>query len=155
MTWTTEKIMALAALWTKGETASAIARALGGVTRNAVIGKAHRLQLPARPPRPSSSASKPRRSTHLRSRAPTHARTHGRVSSCAAPTPIPSLTDPPATKVTTATLSAEHCHWPEGDPRCSAFHYCGRVVLPGSRYCPHHHGRAYQKKARPLFKFMD
>ena len=49
MSWTDERIDQLKALWDKGLTASQIAEALGGVTRNAVIGKAHRLGLKSRP----------------------------------------------------------------------------------------------------------
>ena len=45
MSWTPEKVEKLKELWGKGNTASEIAQILGGVTRNAVIGKAHRLNL--------------------------------------------------------------------------------------------------------------
>jgi GcrA cell cycle regulator len=146
MSWTIENIATLKSLWTKGETASAIAKALGNVTRNAVIGKAHRLHLTAHPPRPSSSVSKTKRSKHSRSRAPKHARAHGSARPLVPARGIANLTDPPPTKITTAMLQAEHCHWPEGDPRRSDFHYCGRRILQGQRYCPHHYERAYQKQ---------
>ena len=49
MSWTEERIDRLKAMWTKGATASQIAEELGGVSRNAVIGKAHRLGLESRP----------------------------------------------------------------------------------------------------------
>lgn len=145
MSWTIEKIAMLKSLWTKGETASAIAKTLGHVTRNAVIGKAHRLHLPARLPRPSSRVSSTKRSKRSRSRAPTHPRAHGGVKPLVTARALQSLSDHPATRITTATLQAELCHWPEGDPRRSDFHYCGRQVLQGHRYWPHHYDRAYRK----------
>ena len=49
MVWTSERIEMLQSLWREGHSASAIAERLGGISRNAVIGKAHRLLLPSRP----------------------------------------------------------------------------------------------------------
>ena len=57
MSWTEEKVQKLKELWTKGHTASQIAEALGDTTRNAVIGKAHRLDLEARAPSKQSGQS--------------------------------------------------------------------------------------------------
>ena len=48
MSWTEEKVKTLKDLWGKGKTASQIAEIIGGVSRNAVIGKAHRLNLSAK-----------------------------------------------------------------------------------------------------------
>ena len=58
MSWTPEKVEKLKNLWTKGNTASQIAEILGDTTRNAVIGKAHRLDLEARAPSKQSNSSK-------------------------------------------------------------------------------------------------
>ena len=58
MSWTDEKVEKLKELWTKGHTASQIAESLGGTTRNAVIGKAHRLNLEARAPSKNQSTNK-------------------------------------------------------------------------------------------------
>ena len=57
MSWTEEKVEKLRDLWSKGHTASQIAEVLGETTRNAVIGKAHRLNLEARAPSKQTSSS--------------------------------------------------------------------------------------------------
>src|SRR6188508_2836724 len=64
MSWTEERIERLKAMWTEGSTASQIADELGGVSRNAVIGKAHRLGLEARPSpvKPGEEKETPKRS---------------------------------------------------------------------------------------------
>src|ERR1700751_5457955 len=61
MTWTDERVETLKKLWTDGLSASQIAAELGGITRNAVIGKVHRLGLSGRAKSPSSSAPRPRK----------------------------------------------------------------------------------------------
>ncbi|TMJ76370.1 MAG: GcrA cell cycle regulator, partial [Alphaproteobacteria bacterium] len=61
MTWTDERVETLKRLWAEGLSASQIAAALGGVTRNAVIGKVHRLGLSGRAKAPSSAAPRPRK----------------------------------------------------------------------------------------------
>src|SRR5262245_23827496 len=61
MTWTDERVETLKKLWTEGLSASQIAAELGGVTRNAVIGKVHRLGLAGRAKSPSSTAPRPRK----------------------------------------------------------------------------------------------
>ena len=66
MSWTDEKVEKLKELWTKGHTASQIAAALGDTTRNAVIGKAHRLDLEARAPSKHSGASVSRENKQIR-----------------------------------------------------------------------------------------
>ena len=58
MSWTDEKVQKLRELWTKGHTASEIAGLLGDTTRNAVIGKAHRLDLEERAPSKSNQTLK-------------------------------------------------------------------------------------------------
>ena len=61
MTWTDERVETLKKLWTDGLSASQIAAELGGITRNAVIGKVHRLGLSGRAKSPSSAAPRPRK----------------------------------------------------------------------------------------------
>ncbi len=61
MTWTDERVETLKKLWTEGLSASQIAAELGGITRNAVIGKVHRLGLSGRAKSPSSAAPRPRK----------------------------------------------------------------------------------------------
>ena len=69
MSWTNEKVEKLKELWTKGHTASQIAEKLGDTTRNAVIGKAHRLNLEARAPSKQSSTPKSRENKQIIKRA--------------------------------------------------------------------------------------
>ena len=61
MSWTDERVELLKKLWADGLSASQIAAELGGITRNAVIGKVHRLGLSGRAKSPSSSAPRPRK----------------------------------------------------------------------------------------------
>ena len=68
MSWTSEKVEKLKELWSKGHTASQIAEALGDTTRNAVIGKAHRLNLEARAPSKQSSSSKSKENKQMTKR---------------------------------------------------------------------------------------
>jgi GcrA cell cycle regulator len=135
MGWTDERVEQLKALWTEGLSASQIARVLGGVTRNAVIGKVHRLGLagragPARAERPRSSVS--RKS----------------VVHVAAPVPEIVEEDPIILEdgkfATVLTINDRMCRWPIGDPAENAFHFCGRKPKVGSPYCEAHARKAYQ-----------
>ena len=125
MAWTEKRIETLKKLWLEGLSASQIAAKLGeGVTRNAVIGKAHRLGLASRPsPVKTESAAKPK---------PKPAR----------PAPV----EKPA-RVTLLNLTERMCKWPIGHPGDAEFHFCGRKSLPGQPYCAHHAAMAYQTPA--------
>lgn len=143
MTWTTQRIETLKSLWAEGVSASIIAATLQGVTRNAVIGKAHRLKLAARSPGLTAVPQR-RRSLALKI-----ARADA-VKSAPVPRPrkaqdLPELGPAPARHPVTADIAACHCRWPEGDPKRPGFHYCGRPPLPGASYCAHHFARAYVK----------
>ena len=85
MSWTDERVETLKKLWADGLSASQIAAELGGITRNAVIGKVHRLGLSGRAKSPSSAAPRPRKarahSPHVARRAPRDARQH-RARAC-------------------------------------------------------------------------
>jgi len=135
MGWTDERVEQLKALWTEGLSASQIARVLGAVTRNAVIGKVHRLGLagragPARSERPRSAVT--RRS----------------VAPAAAPSPEIVEEDPVVLEdghfATVLTINDRMCRWPIGDPSESEFHFCGRKPRFGSPYCEAHARKAYQ-----------
>ena len=119
-TWTEERISKLRELWSQGKTASEISAALGGeISRNAVIGKVHRLKLSSRP-------------SPIKQRAPE-------------PTPVMK----PAKLVGTATLLAlsdRSCKWPVGDPLSPDFHFCGSSAVHGLPYCTSHAQVAYQPK---------
>jgi len=134
MGWTDERVEQLKALWTEGLSASQIARVLGGVTRNAVIGKVHRLGLagragPARAERPRSVS-------------------HKSVVRLASPEPEIIEQDPVTLEdgsyATVLTINDRMCRWPIGDPAESAFHFCGRKPKLGSPYCEAHARKAYQ-----------
>lgn len=123
MSWTDERIELLKRLWEKGLSASQIAEELGeGVTRNAVIGKAHRLGLKSRPSPVKADAPK--------------------KAAAAAPKKPKVVTKPK--RVTLLDLSDKICKWPHGHPGEEDFHFCGKPVQPGFPYCPEHCGVAYQ-----------
>ena len=135
MGWTDERVEQLKALWTEGLSASQIARVLGSVTRNAVIGKVHRLGLAGRagPPR----AERPR--TQVARRPAVHA---------AAPAPQIVEEEPVVLEdghfATVLTINDRMCRWPIGDPAESEFHFCGHKPRFGSPYCEAHARKAYQ-----------
>lgn len=145
MGWTDERVATLKKLWLEGLSASQIAKQLGGVTRNAVIGKVHRLGLsgraapsqPSRPvfraprPRPQISAPQPRREPIVRPSAPP-------------PSPILDL---PGT-ATVLTLGAHMCKWPIGDPTTDEFSFCGRRAGGEGPYCVEHARVAYQPQQK-------
>ena len=133
--WTDDRVEQLKNLWTEGLSASQIARALGGVTRNAVIGKVHRLGLagraaPARAERPRVPSA-PRVS--FRHHVP----------------PPPVIEEEPivfddGSHATVLTINDRMCRWPIGDPAKDEFHFCGRAPRSGSPYCEAHARKAYQ-----------
>jgi GcrA cell cycle regulator len=171
MSWTDERIDQLKSLWEQGMTASQIADALGGVSRNAVIGKAHRLGLQSRPsPVRSSDAS----ADEPAAPTPPPAAKADPVpppprQAAVAPEPVPvtpsSLHEPvapasppaPPRRMVPAKPSAEIrdktglldlndkiCKWPIGHPGEPDFHFCGQPVNQGFPYCLSHCAVAYQ-----------
>lgn len=139
--WTEGRIETLTRLWRDGQSASAIARALGGTTRNAVIGKVHRLGLSGRavPTRPGvrrPRTPKPERRIPRSRWAP------------ARPAPLAVLDDAPALGLTdTASIRPHACRWPIGDPKAAGFALCGRPAVRGA-YCAPHGQIAYRPVAR-------
>src|SRR5579871_5220539 len=114
MGWTDERVELLKKLWLEGLSASQIAKQLGGVTRNAVIGKVHRLGLsgraaPSQPSRPTFKA--PRAPRPAPAPAPRRVAEHH-----AAPAPVPVLYPEEPGSATVLTLGAHMCKWPIGDP---------------------------------------
>ena len=155
MSWTDERVETLKKLWQEGHSASQIAKQLGGVTRNAVIGKVHRLGLsgraapsqptrplykPARPSRPAASASphaeRPAVQPNIRRSEPVLARPV--ISQ-----PLVPYVESPGT-ATVLTLGAKMCKWPIGDPSSDNFSFCGRRSDDGTPYCVEHGRVAYQ-----------
>jgi GcrA cell cycle regulator len=135
MGWTDERVEQLKALWGEGLSASQIARVLGSVTRNAVIGKVHRLGLAGRagPPR----AERPRNAV------PRKTAVH-----ISAPAPQIVEEDPITLEdgnfATVLTINDRMCRWPIGDPSENEFHFCGHKPKFGSPYCEAHARKAYQ-----------
>ena len=128
--WTDDRIEVLTQLWQEGRSASAIARDLGGVTRNAVLGKVHRLGLSGRAAPASPGTRRPRR------RAPA-AQSWPAAAEAA---PIDGTAD-------IVSVGAHACRWPLGDPRAAGFSLCGRRAERGA-YCAAHGAIAYRPTPR-------
>lgn len=153
--WTEDRVGALKKLWLEGQSASQIAKQLGGgVTRNAVIGKVHRLGLsgraaPSQPARATFKTARPRPAAPAPTQAPSTPRrieaVQPRDAQPVAPTPAqaPEL---PGT-ATVLTLGAHMCKWPIGDPSSREFSFCGRRASEGV-YCVEHARVAYQPQVR-------
>jgi GcrA cell cycle regulator len=147
MGWTDERVELLKKLWLEGLSASQIAKQLGGVTRNAVIGKVHRLGLsgratPSQPSRPAFRAPRPPRPAI--SSASAHRRPESRPDSAHRVAIRPaSYIEEPGT-ATVLTLGAHMCKWPIGDPATAEFTFCGRRSADEGPYCVEHARLAYQ-----------
>ena len=142
--WTPEAVDRLKALWSEGQSASQIARELGnGVTRNAVIGKVHRLNLERRAPMPA-----PRPDAPPKPRAPRKPSMPPITRAAPAPPVRLVLVDPsPDTHCAIMDLDATTCRWPIGDPRADDFYFCGHTPRDGSPYCEYHVRQAYESVA--------
>ena len=151
MSWTDERVQILKKLWQDGLSASQIAAELGGVTRNAVIGKVHRLGLSGRG-QPTSTIKRQRRAHAPSMRRPRHMLSHGNL---ALQTNFEALAEvdyrprrnvvvPIAKRLSLQMLTEHTCKWPIGDPGEEDFHFCGHDSLEGVPYCEYHAGVAYQ-----------
>lgn len=173
MSWTDERVEKLKELWGEGMSASQIAKALGGVTRNAVIGKVHRLGLSNRgtgpeEPKPAAKPAKPARPAKV-------AEAKDAAPATEEPKPQPVVRTPPAIRDATQprapglptpeeqaaratlaeiekmarrldllSLTERTCKWPIGDPTEDNFHFCGLPSVAGKPYCEHHVAVAFQ-----------
>jgi GcrA cell cycle regulator len=157
MSWTDERVDLLKKLWSEGLSASQIAGRLGSVTRNAVIGKVHRLGL-------SGRATTSRMKTHRpRARMANAKRANNKPRFAVAGNPavrglfsgegeayVPPAEEmiiPLAERKTIQTLTECSCRWPIGDPQMADFHFCGKNKVPLLPYCEHHARRAFQPAA--------
>ncbi len=149
--WTDDRVGALKKLWLEGQSASQIAKQLGGgVTRNAVIGKVHRLGLSGRatPSQPARTTTtfRPARTRTTPPAQPSPPRrieaVQPRPTAPVAPTPVERAPEQPGT-ATVLTLGAHMCKWPIGDPSSREFSFCGRRASEGV-YCVEHAQVAYQ-----------
>lgn len=157
MAWTEDRVEKLAKLWEEGLSASQIAKELGGVTRNAVIGKVHRLGLSGRAKPAANKTTKPRRKPS----APRSGASFGR-SSTARPTVKPAQTNgksagvdvmerpvkdavaPVSKKLCLMELTESTCRWPYGDPTRPGFSFCGHQTQEEKPYCEYHSQVAFQ-----------
>ncbi len=137
MSWTDERVAQLKRMWGEGRTAAEIAKELGGITRNAVIGKAHRLKLSNRVSPIQQDNKKPAaHSAPVREKIAAPVMTRAAVN-----TDIPPAR---GNGVKMVDLKDRMCRWPFGDPRDANFHFCGGPGVPGLPYCPEHAKMAYQ-----------
>lgn len=174
MSWTDERVELLKKMWTEGQSASQIAKELGGVTRNAVIGKVHRLGLSNRAG--SAAAPAPEKKT---AKSSSTAKSEPKKTTKAAPKekvievtvaprkpivpagqplpPQPSANEispealatvreveKTAKKISLMELTERTCKWPIGDPATEEFWFCGLAVQQGKPYCEAHVGVAFQ-----------
>jgi GcrA cell cycle regulator len=158
-TWTDERVDLLKKLWSEGFSASQIAAEMGGVTRNAVIGKVHRLGLSGRGKTSSSGTPRPRKPRPVG--VPTSAAPTLRGNTVLAPKiaprpeaqPLPEVhldedvVVPMSERVTIMELREFMCRWPMGDPTKPEFRFCGGRAIGGLPYCSHHARIAYQPAA--------
>jgi len=153
MAWNDERVELLKKLWADGLSASQIAGRLGGVTRNAVIGKVHRLGLSGRATTSRMKSHRPRARSQTARRL-----MKPRFANVGNPAlrqlylgdaepytpPAEELVIPLNERRSIQTLTEACCRWPIGDPQLADFHFCGRKKVTGLPYCEFHARRAFQ-----------
>ena len=173
MSWTDERVEQLKKMWSEGQSASQIAKELGGVTRNAVIGKVHRLGLsnrtspqPAKPMKDKEAPAKAEAQAENEApvkadtAAPERPSTPARKPIIPAGQPLPPQpsaneispealanvreVEKKAKKISLMELTERTCKWPVGDPATEDFWFCGLPVQQGKPYCEAHVGVAFQ-----------
>ena len=174
MSWTDERVEILTKMWAEGNSASQIAKELGGVTRNAVIGKVHRLGLSNRTTTSTSTKSEvktkstPKNGPKSKQKARKPEITEPKSDSVTslrrqiipAGQPLPpqpsaneispealarvSEIEKKAKKLSLLELTEKTCKWPVGDPATEDFWFCGLATQSGKPYCEAHVGVAFQ-----------
>ena len=155
--WNDFAIETMRALWQEGKSSAQVARDLGGgLTRNAVLGKLHRLGIQGRPVQPrftpvhrAPPAPKPRLQLPSPHRQPS-ALMASRVEAAekrAAKLKCEAMTEAPNGGVTIMELTDRTCRWAFGDPREASFRFCGMAKSPDSGpWCPDHRAMAYEPR---------
>lgn len=137
MEWTDDTIAKLRTLWAEGLSTAEIGRRLN-ISKNAVVGKAHRLNLPSRPSpiRRTEGDAPPRAAAPKRAQGPT---LPPLAASMGAPVPqLRAIIPTPK-----YTMRATPCCWPIGEPGKPSFHFCNASAMAGKPYCEEHAAIAY------------
>jgi len=170
MSWTDERIQELTRLWQQGLSASEIGKRLG-VSKNSIVGKAHRLNLPSRPSpirhgeeadgAAGAEAAEPQGRAARKPSGKANGRSgskngqangtgNGKANGSAKRKGTGTTGDNPASvrAQVEARGGRSGCLWPIGDPNDPDFHFCGAAAAPGKPYCPEHAARAYITRSR-------
>ena len=143
MGWTEEKVAKLKELWGKGNTASQIAEIIGGISRNAVIGKAHRLNLSAKIKTRSATSNQGFDNSIDQKISKSKKVRKSRFKSL-----IIEKDFEPENPKQLEELDENSCKWPIGHPDEKSFYFCGRSSLKDFSYCKLHLLYAYQPKGK-------
>lgn len=168
MNWTDERVELLRKLWSEGLSASQIAAQLGGVSRNAVIGKVHRLKLSGRgrttaaPTRQkkapaAGNGASATKSTTRAAASPAHRHVTASIGATALQVqfdaepvarqylrPVENVVVPISRRLQLTELTERTCKWPNGDPLTEEFHFCGNDAGESGPYCTYHSRIAFQ-----------
>jgi len=143
MSWNEEKISKLKELWGKGNTASQIAEIIGGISRNAVIGKAHRLNLSYKIKTRSKFSNHNSQNSNEENNLKEKRGRKNRFQSL-----IIEKNFEPENPKKLEELDETSCKWPIGHPEEESFYFCGRSSLKDFSYCKLHLLYAYQPKSK-------
>ena len=141
MSWTEEKVAKLKELWGKGNTASQIAEIIGGISRNAVIGKAHRLNLSAKIKTRTATSNQNFENSLEEKNIKTKKNRRGKFKSL-----IIEKDFEPENPKQLEELTDNDCKYPIGHPNEKDFYFCGRSSLKDFSYCKLHLLYAYQSR---------